>query len=420
MEAVTAGRLDELREMVDRLAPAFDILPDAVRVVSLDGCVVYVNRAFLQMTGYSPTEVMNKTVQETYVEEDHERVKMALASLFKTGQWTGTMELRLRRKGTAADPIVVSLNCAALRNVKGDLIGGFAIFRDVSRIERILAEPMELLNLTGSPVEVMRQMPARVATYFPGRPWVMVNLVEGEYLRFAYAVNVPAELMAQGGEPLEGSICGIAIKAGRFLGISDMAADERTRQDPCVTQHGCRGYLGYPIIDSAGAVLGTICILRPTRAGFGEYDHRVLQMFAKRTAIEIERMRLETKIQETEKDLWGLVENAPIMIWRIEPNGKIRMISKKGREELGYKAHEEIRESWYDLVHPDDLPGIKSKIETAGESSASNGLFSTPIRLRKRDGTFSHFFTTVRPVRDFSGKVKMLEGITLQIPFEEN
>lgn len=415
MEVTVSSRVEELRALVDQLTAAFDLMPDPVRIADMDGRAVYVNKPFLQLTGYSPTEIMNRSITDTYAEEDQHRVQTALASILKTGQWIGTLEVRMRRKG--GEPAMVSLNCVALRNARQEVIGAFAVFRDVSRMERILAEPIELLNLTGSPVEVLRQLPARVATYFPGRPWVMINLIEGEYLRFAYAVNVPSELMAQGGEPLKGSICSIPILTGKFLGIGDMLEDDRTRQDMCVTQYGCRGYLGYPIIHTSGKILGTICILRNNRGGFGEYDQRVLQMFAKRTAMEIERMELETKVQESEKELWDTVEYAPVLLWRIRPDGRILMVSKKGRADLGYGETEQIHESWFELIHPDDILELKNKIDVL---STKNGhaLFTTPIRLRKRSGTYGNFFTTVRPVYDGVGRIKLLEGVAFEIPQE--
>ena len=413
MEVGADTRLEELRSMLEPLMPAFDIMPDPIRVADLEGRVIYVNKPFLHLTGHSPTEIMHRSITDAYVDEDQYRVHTAFASLVKTGQWIGTLEVRMRRKG--GEPMMVSLNCVALKNSKQEVIGAFAVFRDVSRLERILAEPIELLNLTGSPVEVLRQLPARVATYFPGRPWVMINLVEGDYLRFAYAVNVPSELMAQGGEPLKGSICSIPIITGKFLGIGDMTEDDRTRQDLCVTQYGCRGYLGYPIIHTSGKILGTICILRTNRGGFGEYDQRGIQMFAKRTAMEIERVELETKLQESEKELWDTVEYAPVLLWRVQPDGRILMISKKGREDLGYGEHEQIRESWFDLVHPEDLPELKYKIGTLSNKNG-HGVFTTPIRFRKRSGNYGNFFTTVRPVYDGLGRMKLLEGVAFEIP----
>ncbi|OGH57373.1 MAG: hypothetical protein A3G34_04235 [Candidatus Lindowbacteria bacterium RIFCSPLOWO2_12_FULL_62_27] len=417
MEVAAPTKLEELKLLLDQLGPAFDILPDAIRVVDMEGRAIYVNRAFLHLTGYSSAEILHRPVLDTFTEDDRSRIQAALHSVLKNGQWLGTMEARIKRKG--GDPVMVSLNCAAMKNNRHEIIGGFAVFRDVSRMERILAEPIELLSLSGSPVEILRQLPARVATYFPGRPWVMINLVEGEYLRFAYAANVPAELMAQGGEPLEEAICAIPIHSRAVLGIPDMAADERTRQDPCVVQYGCRGYLGYPIIHSSGKVLGVICVLRSNRGGFGEYDYRVLQMFSKRAAMEIERLEADVRIQEKEKEMWDTVQYAPVNLWRIFPDGRFQMISRKGRAELGYPEQGPLEFTWFEMVHPDDVAEIRRKIGETAARAAENGTVTTPVRLRKGDGDYGNFFTTIRPIFDTARRLKLLEGVTFEIPSDE-
>lgn len=416
MEIGGGVRLQTLADFLETAGPVFDLLPDSVRICDMDGHVHFANRAFFQMSGYSPTELMSRPIDDIYVEEDRIRVLQAFQTVKKTGtSGTGTMEVRLTRKG--GHPIMVSLKAVLIRNADGEPIGALALYRDVSKVERLMAEPLELLNLSGSPIEILRQLPARVSTYFPGRPWVMINLVEGDYLRFAYAANVPAELIAQGGEPLKGSICGIPISTGAMLGITDMAEDARTRKDAVVTQYGCRGYLGYPIFHSDGKVLGTICIVRQSRGGFGEYDHRILQMFAKRAAIEIERMDLETRVQEADRELRGLIHHAPVSIWRISPDGRFQMISKKGKQDLGYQDPETVKDSFFDLVHPDDLAGIQSKIKSVTDAkNADNGMITLQVRLRKRNGDYGNFFTTVRPIYDFSDRLKLIEGVAFEIP----
>lgn len=418
MEITAPLKIETVEDYIAWAGPVLDLLPDPIRFVDLQGITKYVNRAFLQMTGFSPTELINRPLIDIYMEDERERIRSTFASVIKTGNsGAGSIEAHIIRKG--GNPILGSLKAVAIRNSKNEPIGGLAMFRDFSRISRILTEPLELLMLSGSPVEVLRQLPARVATYFPGRPWVMINLVEGEYLRFAYAMNVPSELMAMGGEPLNGSICGIPIQSREFLGITDMTEDERVRQDPCVTQFGCRGYLGYPIIHSSGHVLGTICVLRPTRGGFGEFDHRIMQMFSKRAAIEIERMELEQKSDESERGLRELVENAPILLWRMGLQGQFDVVSRKVRTDFGLAPHGQIGGTLFDIIHADDIAEVRTRIEAAIQGPKPEGLLAFSIRFRKSDGEYKPFFTTFRPSYDINGKIKLFEAMSFELPADE-
>ena len=416
MEVSVGNPIDTLSDFLAASAPVFDLLPDSVRVVDLDGTPHYFNRAFLQMTGFSPSEILNQKLDDTYVEADRERVWNTFLGVKKMGSTVGTVEVRILRKG--GDPLMVSLKAILIRNAAKEPIGALGIFRDVTKMERILAEPMELLSLSGSPVEILRQLPVRLASYFPGRSWVMINLVEGDYLRFAYSINVPTEVVALGGEPLAGSICAIPIASGQPLVIADMTEDERVRQDVCVTQYGCRGYLGYPIIHSSGRVLGTLCVLRNNRGGFGEYDHRLLEMTARRAASQLEQLEFETRLQEAEKDLLDLVKHAPLMIWRIFSDGRIEMMSAKGRKDLGLAVDEKMKETLFDHTHPEDIPEFRSRIESMSGLKNGSKAASMQIRFRKADQSYGIFFLSLRPVYDALDRLKLIEGIGFEISSE--
>lgn len=410
----------KLSAFIEQVRPLFEILPEAVRILDTTGIVRYVNLPFLQMTGYSLSEVIDRSFEESYVDEDRTRVRMVLNTTLKSVRFDMPVEARFKRKGS--DPVTVSFKPLMLKDDHGNPIGALAILRDVSRLDRILTEPMELLNMTGSPIEILRQLPGRVASFFPGRPWVMINLIEGDYLRFAYAINVPAELMAKGGMPVDESICAIPAVSKEVLIIADLPDDPRTKQHPVVTQHGCRGYIGCPVVNSSGEVLGVICVLRQNRGGFGEHDSRIIQMFSRRVTMELERFELEAKSDQTEKEMHDLVEHAPFMIWRARPDGMLKMMSKKGRGDLGLDERRAWQKSWLELIHPDDRPEVKALFDRYAATRESGGggtPVSMPVRILKADGTHGNFFTTLRPVRDSMGALKLMEGVAIEVPGDE-
>jgi diguanylate cyclase (GGDEF)-like protein len=92
------------------------------------------------------------------------------------------------------------------------------------------------------------------------------------------------------------SFCSHAIEAGRGLLISDALEDDRFRTNPLVTAGPrIRSYLGQPITNSDGVLLGTLCIADP-RAGHFDETHQAHLLYLSRVVedlIEAHHQRVE-------------------------------------------------------------------------------------------------------------------------------
>jgi hypothetical protein len=64
---------------------------------------------------------------------------------------------------------------------------------------------------------------------------------------------------------LELSFCRHVVDAGATIAIADTRADPRVRDNPLVEELQAIAYLGVPLVDRAGLVLGTLCVI----------DHRI-------------------------------------------------------------------------------------------------------------------------------------------------
>lgn len=92
------------------------------------------------------------------------------------------------------------------------------------------------------------------------------------------------------------SFCTHAIEAGRSLLISDALEDDRFRLNPLVTAGPrIRSYLGQPITNGDGVLLGTLCVADP-RAGHFDEAHQSNLLYLGRVVedlIEAHRQRIE-------------------------------------------------------------------------------------------------------------------------------
>ncbi|MEU3978890.1 GAF domain-containing protein [Streptomyces sp. NPDC026672] len=107
-----------------------------------------------------------------------------------------------------------------------------------------------------------------------GTPYAMVNFI-GEERQFFAGLRVPETLTADGGHgggpglgrtlPREYGFCTHVVARRRALALEDVRDYPRFAGNPVVDGYGIHAYLGAPLIDSTGMVLGTVCVadLRP-------------------------------------------------------------------------------------------------------------------------------------------------------------
>ncbi|GIF13121.1 ATP-binding protein [Actinoplanes teichomyceticus] len=94
-------------------------------------------------------------------------------------------------------------------------------------------------------------------------PSACIQFVEGDRLRLYGSWGVSADWDAIADTPLEGSLGGMVVRSGGAVIVDDATADDRVPPG-VVRKHG-GAYLGYPVHDRLGQVLGVCCAydLRP-------------------------------------------------------------------------------------------------------------------------------------------------------------
>lgn len=96
-------------------------------------------------------------------------------------------------------------------------------------------------------------------------PYAMVNFLDEEGQFFAGLH--PAPPAARGTRPLLGrrlardhGYCPHVVVRRRALALEDVADYPRFAGNPIVDEYGVRSYLGAPLTDPAGQLLGTVCV----------------------------------------------------------------------------------------------------------------------------------------------------------------
>lgn len=101
-------------------------------------------------------------------------------------------------------------------------------------------------------------------------------------------------------------------------------------------------YIGIPLFDSADMPLGLLAVMDDKSVHSPELMLNILNVFALRTGMELERLRLETALREREERLQQVVENMPVLMDAFDENGLITVWNKECERVTGYTAEEVI------------------------------------------------------------------------------
>jgi len=138
--------LDELIAAKDYTDNIVRSMIDTLIVADPDGVIKTVNRATLDLLGYTKKELIGKPVGMLFAEEEEEEEEMPfigtrLKKLMKEGS---VRDYNMTYKTKTGEKIPVSFSGSAMRDNKGKLVGIVGIARDMREINRLMQKEKEL------------------------------------------------------------------------------------------------------------------------------------------------------------------------------------------------------------------------------------------------------------------------------------
>lgn len=112
----------------------------------------------------------------------------------------------------------------------------------------------------------------------------------------------------------------------------------------------------------------------------GELVGRVVCWTDAQAEIEAEQQR-----RESAQEFRLLAENAADMVVRVDSQNRRTWVSDSVRDVLGMSPQDYLAADEKDLVHPDDLPGVR-RLRADYENEHSDELVSNAVRMRHADG----------------------------------
>ncbi|HXT55076.1 MAG TPA: sigma 54-interacting transcriptional regulator [Candidatus Eisenbacteria bacterium] len=205
-------------------------------------------------------------------------------------------------------------------------------------------------------------------------------------------------------------------------------------EDPDVQAVGAASYMGMPLLDLDGKILGHLAVLDLRPMPPEPRAQALFQIFAARAAAELRRMRAEAQVREREQKLGRLVGSAMDAIIELDQHLKINQVNPAAEKVLGASAMALTGQTFTHFLAPDSrekLARLIIELDTRPEGQRSlwigGGLtatvhggesFQAEATLSRFDVKREPFYTLVlRNVNDRLQAERKIESLTIEAEY---
>lgn len=185
-------------------------------------------------------------------------------------------------------------------------------------------------------------------------------------------------------------------------------------EDKLLVEMKVESYLGVPFFDSADRPLGFLAVLHTDRLPRPKLAKEVLTILAARTGAEIERIRSDRFLRESEKRLTEAQRIAHLGYWSWDIEQDLVYWSDEIFRIFGISptTFEANYEAFLSFVHPEDLDMVKdSMVQTLEQGQP----YKLDHRIVLPDGQIRHVHEQAEVIRDDSGAAIRMVGTVVDI-----
>lgn len=329
--------------------------------------------------------------------------------------------LNPQRHGHLAEPSVEARPSAVASWARHDV--------DVALHDPVRLEALRDTNLLDTPPDEALDRLTQLAATVLEAPIALLTLLDETRQYYQSAVGLH-ELPSAGRQaPLSHGFCPYMLVADGPLIIADVHREDvpALRDNPFVRDSGILAYLGVPLHDRQGQVLGTLCVLDKMPRAWSIRQLAILQIMADSVMTEIERrpalreaeqqirqlQRLaqaaratEERLRDSEERYRVWYENTPLMYFTANPEGTLVSVNPFGAEQLGYAVAELVGQSIFDLVCEADRVDIMEQFSACLRRPTD--VMKWEFRKLRKDGELLWIRESVRLARGPDGSRVML------------
>jgi PAS domain S-box-containing protein len=367
-------QLEQLFLMISKSQQGFrdliDSFDDILLALSLDGEIRAANRSFADFVGQPFQEIIGLHISEFLVDESgitQESIKKGMNRFLERRIWSGVVQVRLKRTGSAH-----FFDCVAHAMVRDDTVHGLTILaRDITSLRRSEARFTELFETLQEGIYIVT----------PDDKILEVN---------------PALVRMLGYDSKE-----------ELLGkkVSEIFVDEHQRstliqevnQQPSPQGREITLFRkdGQPIV-----CLNTSTAVRDTGGKIVRYQGALADI--------TERRAIEKRLYQQQEFARRLIDSFPDLIFVVDTGRRYTFVSPKVKEVLGYEPQETVGMIFGDRTHLEERSAALAVFEDL--LRGKRNFASIELRVRHKEGEWRRLRCHFSPLFDEHGKI---EGVVV-------
>jgi PAS domain S-box-containing protein len=211
---------------------------------------------------------------------------------------------------------------------------------------------------------------------------------------------------------LAGTPCEDVVRGG--LCHHPQGVRQKFPRDQDLVDLGIESYLGVPLLDGNGQVLGHLAVFdeRPMPAQPRRLS--IFRIFATRAAVELERLRVEKQLVESERRYRELYEEAPNAYVAIGDDWRLLSVNHRTAQLLEVPASELVGQPVLALFaeSPAGRPRAEQALCAGFDGQEISGW---ELEMRRRDGGALWVSLWMRPLRGADGRIQAVHSIWVDI-----
>lgn len=333
-----------VQEQEQRYRSLVEQASDGIFVTDAEGRCVEVNQAGCELLGYSRSELLEMNLQDV-LEPAEQRQAQARIDAIRRGI-SFLDERRLVRKDGSR--VLVEINAKALAN--GNLLG---ICRDLS--ERVRHESVVQALVSGTAGATGQRFfqlaVSNLSSALQAQTAIIAELEPptGSSLR-VLAVSDGVELEGRL-VPIEHSTAAKMLEKGRY--ICAEGAAEQFPDDEILKIAGAEAVVGVALVNAANTAVGLAMVLYDEPLKSTEPNFSILSIFGSRIGAEIERVRGERALRQSESRQRALLEAFPDPLFVLTLDGIYVDYHVQNPDRLRKAPSEFIGKSYRDVMPPE-------------------------------------------------------------------
>jgi PAS domain S-box-containing protein len=219
--------------------------------------------------------------------------------------------------------------------------------------------------------------------------WVTEYLPQQRLLR-ALAFRLGDQWIDEYEHPIDGTPCEVAVESGRLVHYPDRVLELFPREKS-LRRMGAVSYMGAPLIDLDGSVLGHVAVMDQRPMPARAESLTVFEIFAARAAAELRRLRAEREVRERDAELRGLIESAMDAIVQLDDGLRVVRLNAAAERTFGLPPQSGHGMPLAQLVEAEDarrLETMARELETAPMGERSRWIAGGLTGRLAAGGTF--------------------------------